>query len=124
MYQLTVERTISAAHWLRGYPGPCANPHGHTFRILVSVEGEKLNSLGMLMDFAALKAEMKTLVENKLDHHMLNEVYPFTELNPTAENLAQVIYHMHWDLPFGIRVSKVTVYESDDSCASYWEEKL
>jgi len=121
MYQLKVEKTISAGHWIRGHAGLCANPHGHSFRIIISVEGKRLNDLGMLMDFADLKAEVKILIENRFDHKVLNEDYTFTMTNPTAENLAETIYHMPWSLPPGIRVSEVTVYENENNCASYWE---
>ncbi len=48
MFQVSVEETFSAGHALRGYKGKCENPHGHNYRVRVNVEGEQLDSIGLL----------------------------------------------------------------------------
>lgn len=73
------EFTFSAAHKLEGYDGPCANLHGHTYRVIVEVEGFVDEGTGMLIDFATLSDARITL-----DHSYLND---FIEI-PTAENIA------------------------------------
>ncbi|HET7101054.1 MAG TPA: 6-carboxytetrahydropterin synthase QueD, partial [Terriglobia bacterium] len=87
MFEVSVEYSFAAGHALRGYKGKCENVHGHNYKVRVTVEGEKLNSIGLLMDFSDLRAALKELA-GRFDHHFLNEVEPFTETNPSAENLA------------------------------------
>lgn len=120
MYELQVEVSFDAAHCLRDYQGPCARLHGHTYRVQVTLRGPELAPSGMLVDFRDVKRALGEIVE-RLDHRFLNEVPPFTDINPTAENLAR---HFHDELKraLGGIVSKVTVWESPSSCASYWED--
>ena len=87
MFEVSVEYSFAAGHALRGYKGKCENVHGHNYKVTVTVEGDKLNSIGLLMDFADLRAAVKGLVE-RFDHHFLNDLEPFKEINPSAENLA------------------------------------
>ena len=56
MFQVSVEETFSAGHALRGYQGKCENPHGHNYRVRVTVEGQQLDSIGLLFDFSAPEA--------------------------------------------------------------------
>ncbi len=91
MYQLTKSVQFDAAHQLRDYPGKCANLHGHTYKLEVCMAGEKLSELGMLYDFFDLKKLMQGIVET-LDHQFINEIAPYDEINPTAENMAYQIY--------------------------------
>jgi len=120
-YEISVERTFSAAHALREYKGKCENLHGHNWRIRVSVAGQKLDKMGMLVDFTDLKAALDAVLK-KLDHTNLNDVNPFTTLNPTAENIAAYIYEgiMKYQLPH-IKISSVEVWESETSSAKYSE---
>src|SRR5208337_4071008 len=90
MYEISVDCTFAAGHALRNYKGKCENVHGHNYKVRVTLAGDKLNAEGLLMDFVDLRAEIKELVE-KLDHHFLNDIPPFDQLNPTAENLAKYI---------------------------------
>ncbi|GAB6157436.1 6-carboxytetrahydropterin synthase QueD [Desulfotomaculum varum] len=128
MYELTVRSRFSAAHSLCGYPGDCARLHGHTWTVQVKVEGGKLDSLGMLVDFKKLKKQL-SLVIDQLDHRLLNELPGFGEqgINPTAENLAYYIYQTLkqpiTDLQEGIRLKEISVWESPDAYATYWEEE-
>lgn len=120
MYELTVELSFSSAHSLRGYEGACENLHGHNWKVEVTVESAGLDNLGMVMDFKRIKSEAKKVID-ALDHRFLNEVPPFETVNPTAENIAAHIYSgVGASLNGGgIRVSRVKVWESDTSAASY-----
>ena len=84
MYELTVEREFSAAHYLREYDGDCARMHGHNYRVQITVCGEQLDEAGMLLDFGDLKRVVREQVVDPLDHRDLNEILP----TPTAECLA------------------------------------
>ena len=106
---------------MRQYNGECERLHGHNWNVQVSIASEKLNDLGMVIDFKDLKKKTNTLMD-RFDHQYLNEVPPFTELNPTTENIARYIFDelsriINTDL---VKVSKVTVWESPNCCASYF----
>lgn len=122
MYELTIETTFSSAHNLREYEGACENLHGHNWRVEVSVTASRLDPIGMVIDFKKLKAETKTVIDG-LDHAYLNVVPPFDHINPTAENISQHIYRcLSAILNNGnVKVSKVQVWESANSSATYRE---
>ncbi|NQU18438.1 MAG: 6-carboxytetrahydropterin synthase QueD [Candidatus Saganbacteria bacterium] len=113
-YELMVEDTFSAAHQLSGYEGKCENLHGHTFRVQVFITGDKLDKIGMLVDFKMIRAELKKVLD-EFDHTNLSDLPLFKEQNPTAENLAREIYNRLE----GVKPSKITVWESEKACASY-----
>jgi 6-pyruvoyltetrahydropterin/6-carboxytetrahydropterin synthase len=123
MYELNVELSFSAAHCLVGHPGRCASLHGHNYRVVVVVCGERLDEQGMVIDFGDLK-EICGRVIDPLDHTMLNELEPFADRNPTAEALAEHIHgEVERELSVGgradVRLARVTVYESERSYATY-----
>ena len=123
-YKLTVKGHFDAAHYLRGYEGKCQRLHGHTFNYIVEIEGKVLNKLGILIDFVDIKAAMKMLEEDWLDHKDLNNVGPFMSKNPTAENLAEFIYkslRSAFICLADVRISSVTVWESPDAGATFYE---
>lgn len=125
MYQLTKSVTFDAAHQLRDYPGKCANLHGHTYKLEVCIAGEKVSELGMLYDFFDMKKLMQGVVE-RLDHHFINEIPPFDEINPTAENLAYYIYQtlkqqLIQQDPH-LRLKHVQVWETPSCSAIYSED--
>lgn len=115
MYELMVKLHFSAAHRVEDYPGNCERLHGHNWVVKVYVKSETLDNLGMVIDFRVLKEKSREVI-SRLDHHFLNEVPPFDKINPTAENIARWIYD---ELTKEFEPSKVVVYESDDSSASY-----
>ena len=86
-----MEAGFSSGHYLRNYRGKCENPHGHNYKVLVTLVGEALDASGLLLDFKLLKQVMRPVVD-RLDHQMINELEPFTEVNPSAENLARYFY--------------------------------
>ncbi len=112
MYELTVKGHFDAAHSLRGYPGECRDLHGHTWDIEATVAGERLDDVDIVYDFKTLKADLQTVLE-PFDHAHLNEVVPFTELSPTAENLARVIFEaLTAQIGPQVTVKEVAVWES------------
>ncbi len=88
MYELMVEERFASAHQLRGYKGKCEQMHGHNFKVQVFVSADMLNKIDLAIDFHDLRAMVRETVSN-LDHALLNEVFPFTEINPSSENIAK-----------------------------------
>lgn len=112
MYELTVKAHFDAAHALRGYPGECRELHGHTWDVEATVEGAELDSIDIVYDFKQLKADLNAVLE-PFDHAYLNDVEPFDTLNPTAENLARVVYEaLEATVGDQVRVKEVAVWES------------
>lgn len=125
MFEVTVQAGFSSGHFLRDYYGKCENPHGHNYRVLVTLVGEELESNGLLLDFKLLKQVLRPTV-NYLDHNMINDLEPFTTLNPSAENLAKYFFdqtaaQLHGMTSGRVRVKDCTVYETDTSFARYYE---
>jgi 6-pyruvoyltetrahydropterin/6-carboxytetrahydropterin synthase len=125
MYEVTVEAGFSSGHYLRNYHGKCENPHGHNYRVLVTLAGAELDETGLLLDFKLLKDLLKPVVEY-LDHKMINDLAPFTELNPSAENIARYFYDetasdLNQMTAGRVRIKDCTVFETDTSFARYYE---
>jgi 6-pyruvoyltetrahydropterin/6-carboxytetrahydropterin synthase len=120
MYQITIETHFSSAHRLRDYNGECERLHGHNWKVEISVASDVLSDLGMVMDFKDLKSNVKPLI-GKLDHQYLNEIPPFNEINPTTENISKYLFDEFSKLinTDQIKVTKVEVWESTTSSASY-----
>ena len=125
MYEVTVEDSFAAGHYLRNYKGKCENPHGHNYKVRVTLRGAELDKAGLLLDFKDLKEVMKGVIE-RLDHQMLNDIEPFTVLNPSAENLAKYFFdqaNSRLKSVTGGRVAvrDVTIWETDTTTARYSE---
>jgi 6-pyruvoyltetrahydropterin/6-carboxytetrahydropterin synthase len=121
MFQVTIEQTFAAGHALRNYHGKCENVHGHNYRCQVTLEGERLDETGLLMDFVALKRVLQSVID-RLDHQWLNDFPPFDVLNPSAENIAKYIYdevHRGIAAPADVRIGSVRLWETDTSSATY-----
>ena len=119
MYELTVKSHFDAAHALRDYPGECRNLHGHTWDVEVTVGGTELDEIGIVYDFKALKEDLGAVLSD-YDHAYINEVPPFTELTPTAENLARVIYErLAETVDPRVRVLEISVWESPIAKITY-----
>lgn len=122
-YTLKVISDFAAAHALRDYPGDCRRLHGHNWKVEVEVFASTLDDLGMVVDFKTIK-KMANEVTDQLDHQYLNDIPPFDELNPTAENMAAYIYKQlkeklndsHAD------VASVTLWETERACVRYSED--
>jgi len=120
LYELKIISHLAAAHQLREFSGKCERLHGHNWKIEVYVSGEKLGKEGLLIDFRLIK-EATEKVLHELDHRFLNELEPFKNINPSSENIARYIYEsLGLDLNGeGVRVSKVSAWESHSACATY-----
>lgn len=121
MFEVSVEQTFAAGHALRNYKGKCENVHGHNYRVRITIEGDRLDSTGLLVDFLDLKGLIDGVV-GYLDHQFINDLPPFDELNPSAENIAKYFYDrvsggLKNDVP--VRVSEVKIWETDTSSAVY-----
>ena len=119
MYDIFTRTHFSSGHHLRNYPGNCERPHGHNWQVEVTVESPTLDERGIALDFRIIKASLNGLL-SRFDHRYMNEVPPFDGLNPSSENLARHLYEeMGKSVPPPARVSRVTVWESDDARAEY-----
>jgi 6-pyruvoyltetrahydropterin/6-carboxytetrahydropterin synthase len=139
MYSLQAEATFDAAHFLQGHEGACRNLHGHRWLVRVEICGEDLQQVGtergMLLDFAAVKRELRELAAG-FDHKfiyeagslrpqtvsaLLAEDFALVELpfRPTAEELARWFYRALRER--GVAAAKVWVFETPENCAAYWE---
>lgn len=118
MYEITVKVSFSAAHQLRGHPGPCKNVHGHNWVVEAYYRSEKLDEQAMVIDFADVDRELRRITQ-KLDHTMINDVPPFDKDNPTAEKIAEWIFD---ELKNTLLMppSRITVHETDKAAASYF----
>jgi 6-pyruvoyltetrahydropterin/6-carboxytetrahydropterin synthase len=120
MYELKVISKFAAAHQLKMVTQKCENLHGHNWKVEVFVSGKELNKSGVLMDFGEIKKHLSEIMET-LDHKFLNDIDWFEENNPSSEVIAKYItdkLQVKISDPL-LRISRVSVWESDDACATY-----
>jgi len=120
MFEISVRSHFSAAHRLVGHEGACARLHGHNWEVEVFVAGERLNSIGILVDFRHVKDALQEAM-GTLDHRDLNALPELGSANPTSENLARYLFEAlsaRLDGP-GSRVARVRVSETPGTSASY-----
>jgi 6-pyruvoyltetrahydropterin/6-carboxytetrahydropterin synthase len=122
MYEASIQTSFAAAHRLNHYRGQCESLHGHNWKVVVTVRTETLNSCGFVMDFKDLKELTRRIVDT-LDHAYLNEIDPFTTMNPSSENIARYVYEQAKLRvePARVSVARVAVWESDNAWATYSE---
>ena len=122
MYEINIQSGFSAAHSLRGYRGKCEELHGHNWKAQVTVSSEKLDKLGMVIDFRKLKKKLARVLKD-LDHKHLNTLPYFKKNNPTSEGIARYIFEeLKSQKPLTRNhIKKVTIWETDTACASYAE---
>jgi len=118
MYQVSVRKHYDAAHYLRGYGGKCEEMHGHRFEVVVILEADELNDIGIAYDFTDLKMHLGEILK-RFDHVCLNDVVPFDTINPSSENMARTIYEELNARLGGVRIAQVEVWESPESRAAY-----
>ena len=121
-YTLKILTDFASAHTLRDYPGKCSQLHGHNWKVEVMVTATHLDETGMAIDFKEIKKAAK-IVTAELDHRYLNEIKPFDEINPTAENIASYIYKGVAEIINNdrVKVTSVTLWETDRACVTYSE---
>lgn len=122
-YQLKIVTDFASAHTLRDYPGACSRMHGHNWKVELEVMAAQLDSIGMGVDFKVMKLAANE-VAGELDHRYLNDLEPFKDINPTAENIAAYMYQeisARINSPH-IKVTAVTLWETERACVRYSEE--
>jgi 6-pyruvoyltetrahydropterin/6-carboxytetrahydropterin synthase len=122
MFMLTIRTSFAAAHNLINYQGDCENLHGHNWKVDVAVKAGKLDSAGLGIDFKVLKREAGAIIQ-ELDHKYLNDNPAFQNSSPSSEHIAKYLYQriserLNND---NIVVDSITVWESDNASARYYE---
>ncbi len=127
MFRMTVDSSFSAAHSIRGYAGPCCRLHGHNYRVVVRLQGTELDALGMLVDYTEVKRALAEVIA-PFDHALLNELEPFTTINPTSEAIARLFYTRLRDILLAtddlrrrVQIVDVAIYESERQGVAYGE---
>lgn len=121
MYDIFVNTHFSSGHHLRDYPGSCEVPHGHNWKVTVTVRAHELDQIGMGIDFKVLKKNVYQVID-ELDHRNLNEMEAFAEVNPSSEHIARFIFsrlqgpldHQRYQL------YSVSVFETDNQGLTYY----
>jgi 6-pyruvoyltetrahydropterin/6-carboxytetrahydropterin synthase len=122
-YEITTEAAFSSAHFIEGYPGDCANMHGHNWTVKATLRSKERHEGGLTYDFRRLKALLEEVIE-PLDHAVLNDIPHFKKYNPTAEVIAEWVYRKlvaRIEAP-DVSVSRVEVWENPRNCAVFFEE--
>ena len=120
MYHLTIQTHFAAAHNLLNYDGDCENLHGHNWKVDVTVKTATLDEAGLGIDFKILKKKTNKIMDF-LDHKYLNDLAPFKGVSAPSEHICRYIFEqLAEDLQEAdVTVERVTVWESDNACASY-----
>ena len=121
MYEVIVKTKFSAAHRLSGYNGEFEPLHGHNWLAKVVIEAKKLDKMEVGVDFTTVKEKTDEIL-SQLDYHNINEISPFDNLNPSAENIARWLYEqlskvMNTEIA---RVKRVQIIETEDSGSAYF----
>jgi 6-pyruvoyltetrahydropterin/6-carboxytetrahydropterin synthase len=120
VYEVEITTGFSAAHLLRNYNGKCERLHGHNYKVAVAARASSPEAGGLVIDFVELKRAANT-VANRLDHVFLNEIKPFDELEPSAENIAAYFFREIAQLlnERAALLYSVSIWESDTSRATF-----
>jgi 6-pyruvoyltetrahydropterin/6-carboxytetrahydropterin synthase len=131
MYQVTREISFCYGHRLLNYDGKCRHLHGHNGKAVITLASPQLDGLGMVVDFARIKSIVNAWIDQTLDHKMLlhkdDPVLPFLrqqgepvyvmDVNPTAENIARLIFE--FVAAQGFPVVEVRLWETETCFAAY-----
>ncbi|MEW6111769.1 MAG: 6-carboxytetrahydropterin synthase QueD [Thermodesulfobacteriota bacterium] len=122
-FEISIQTHFSAAHHLRGYAGDCQKPHGHNWTVEVYLICDRLNEIGIGIDFLDIEKAAKSIL-HELDHNDLNTLPQFQSQNPTSENVARYLYHELTNKlnVQGVRITKVRVSENPNCAVVYWED--
>ncbi len=135
MFRVTREIEFCYGHRLLNYEGKCRHLHGHNGRAIVTLQGPELDAAGMLVDFAVMKQKVQRWIDENLDHNMLlsasdpllgtlrerGERVFVMEANPTAENIARIIYEKTREA--GLPVVEVVLWETSNCSATFVAER-
>jgi 6-pyruvoyltetrahydropterin/6-carboxytetrahydropterin synthase len=131
MFRVSREIHFCYGHRLLNYDGKCRHLHGHNGKVVITIEADALDGLGMVMDFSQIKRVVAGWIDDTLDHHMLlhrdDPVLPLLrqqgepvvvlDVNPTAENIAKLIYDFARSK--GFPVTEVRLWETENCFATY-----
>jgi 6-pyruvoyltetrahydropterin/6-carboxytetrahydropterin synthase len=131
MFSVTREITFCYGHRLLNYDGKCRHLHGHNGRAVITLETDRLDDLGMVVDFSRLKRVVSSWIDETLDHKMLlhrddpvlaflrqqGEPIYVLDVNPTAENIAKLIFE--YAAAQGFPVVEVKLWETESCFAAY-----
>ena len=131
MYRVTREISFCYGHRLLHYDGKCRHLHGHNGRAIITLEAPQLDALGMVIDFSEMKRVLQAWIDDQLDHKMLlhkddpvlphlrqlGEPFYVMDVNPTAENIARLIFDQA--RTHGFPVVEVSLWETDSCYATY-----
>jgi 6-pyruvoyltetrahydropterin/6-carboxytetrahydropterin synthase len=131
MFRVTREIDFCYGHRLLEYDGKCRYLHGHNGRAVISIQAEHLDHLGMVLDFSDIKKVVSQWIDDNLDHRMilheddpvvpylrqLNEPMYLIRENPTAENIAKLIFDFASSRDYP--VSQVDLWETRHCYASF-----
>ena len=131
MFRVTREIDFCYGHRLLNYDGKCRYLHGHNGRAVIVIESEQLDSRGMVLDFSDIKRVVSQWIDQKLDHRMilhrqdpavemltqLGEPLFLVDTNPTAENIAKLIFD--FAAGEGFPIIEVDLWETPQCFATY-----
>jgi len=134
MYRVTREIDFCYGHRLLDYEGKCRFLHGHNGRAVITIEGSELDSRGMVYDFSDIKKSVSQWIDENLDHRMIlnrsdpvvpmlqemNEPVYLLDENPTAENIARLIFDS--TCSDGVPIVEVRLWETPRCYATYMPE--
>jgi len=123
VYRVSIERHFDAAHYLREYNGKCENLHGHRYKVVANLKTDTLDEIGLAYDFTVLKKSIDTILE-RFDHTCLNDIEPFSTINPSSENIASTIYdelkpYMNGQTAV---IESIQVWESPDAWITFYPD--
>jgi 6-pyruvoyltetrahydropterin/6-carboxytetrahydropterin synthase len=135
LFRVTREIDFCYGHRLLNYDGKCKFLHGHNGRAVIALESEKLDERGMVLDFSDIKRVVSKWIDDTLDHRMLlhrddpavpvlrqmGEPLFLLDVNPTAENIARLIYE--FTATHGFPVAEVRLWETPHCFATYAQSK-
>jgi 6-pyruvoyltetrahydropterin/6-carboxytetrahydropterin synthase len=135
MYRVTREIEFCYGHRLLNYAGKCRHLHGHNGRAVITLRGSGLDRCGMLVDFGEIKRKVQQWIDENLDHNLLlcrdDPILPVLrehgervfvmDCNPTAENIARLIYEQAKEA--GLPVLEVVLWETEHCCSAYSSEE-
>jgi len=126
MFVVSVQAHYDSAHFLRNYKGKCERLHGHRYVVELALARDELDENGLAFDFVEVKYHLREIAD-RLDHQNLNDLPPFTDIEPTAENQARYFYdELKRRLPEPMRSAMlyVRVWETPTQWAQYSERRL
>ncbi len=133
MFRVTRQIDFCYGHRLLNYDGKCKYLHGHNGRAIITLEAEKLDSRGMVLDFSDIKKIVSRWIDDHLDHRMilhrddpavpalkaLGEPLHLIDQNPTVENIAKLIYD--FTAAQGFPIVEARLWETPNCFATYMD---